>query len=140
MPRRAPPVLLVLALLLAALPARAQTSRLPPAIEAMTAPLSEAELGGIGCLLGVAAGGAAVLALIGPGAAMAALQGPLLAGEVLHGGAALAFLLSSACYIGVAAAPVAAYGWATLGDELLSPAPAPPTGTGIPLASGAAPR
>ena len=66
-----------------------------------------------------------------------ALQGPLVAAEVLHGSAALAFVLSSACFVGQATTPLVLLGWSTLA-ELVTPArrEAPPeTAPAEPLAT-----
>ena len=108
------------------LTAQAQTnSRLPPVIDALTAPLSDNEMAGIGCLVATTVAGGTVMALVGgPAAVAAALQGPISPVRVLEGGAALAFLVSSACYVGQALTPVVALGWETVTDMLTSPAPA----------------
>jgi hypothetical protein len=112
-------ILSALVALAVTLPAQAQTSRLPPVIDAMTAPLSDGELAGVGCLVGTAVAGGAVVALAGgPGTVALALQGPLPPVRVLEGGAALAFLVSSACYVGQALAPVAMLGWSSAADML----------------------
>ena len=52
----------------------------------------------------------------------AALQGPIPPVRVLEGGAALAFLVSSACYVGQALAPVAMLGWTSVTEMLTAPA------------------
>lgn len=117
-------VLVALAVLTLAAPAQAQSSRLPPVIEAMTAPLSDGELAGIGCLVGTVVASSAAVALAGgPGSVALALQGPMPPVRVLEGGAALAFLVSSACYVGQALAPAVMLGWTTVTD-LLTPAAA----------------
>jgi hypothetical protein len=127
MPARGPrsgaaALLAAAALLSAPLPVLAQSTRLPPMIDEMTARFSENEIGGMGCLAGMALGSATLVVLIGgPGATFVALQGPLLAAEVLHGSAALAFVLSSACFVGQATTPLVLLGWSTLA-ELVSPA------------------
>jgi hypothetical protein len=107
--------------------AQAQTTnRLPPVIDAITAPFSDSELAGLGCLVGTTVASGAVVALAGgPGMVAAALQGPLSPVRVLEGGAALAFLVSSACYVGQALAPVARLGWEGLTDMLATPAAGP---------------
>ena len=111
---------------LLAAPAQAQSSRLPPVMEALTAPLSDGELAGLGCLASVTASSAAVVALSGGlGAITAALSGPLPPVDVLQGGAALAFLVSSACYVGQALAPAAMMGWESLTDWFAPPTPPP---------------
>lgn len=103
----------VLALPLAAAPAGA--TRLPPTLRALIAPLAGGEDGGKGCLAGVALGGIVLLALAGgPGAVAVALTGPLAAAELVQGGAALAFLGTSACYVGHTTSPVAALSWSGL--------------------------
>ncbi len=104
--------------------AQAQSSRLPPVIDALTSPLSDGELAGIGCLVGTVVAGSAVVALAGgAGQVAAALQGPLPPVRVLEGGAALAFLVSSACYVGQALAPAVMLGWSTVADMLTPAAP-----------------
>ena len=103
----------------------AQTSRLPPVIDAMTAPYSESELGAMGCLAGTVVAGGVVVAVAGGSAIMSSLQGPLPPIRVLEGGAALAFLLSSACYVGQAVTPAAMVGWSSIMD-LFAPASPPP--------------
>ena len=105
-------------------PAQAQTTgRLPPIIDTLTAPLSDSEMAGIGCLVATTVVGGAVVVLAGgAGAVAAALQGPLPPVRVLEGGAALAFLVSSACYVGQALTPAVALGWSALMDTLTSPA------------------
>lgn len=110
----------LLALAIGAIPSTlsAQSSRLPPVIDAMTAPYTENELGGIGCLAGTVVAGGVVMAVAGGGAIMAALQGPIPPIRVVEGGAALAFLLSSACYVGQALTPVTMLGWSSIMDAL----------------------
>ena len=119
---RAGAVLLAL-LALPCPPARAQaTYRLPPVIDALTAPFSDNELAGMGCLVATTLAGGAVVALAGgPGVVAAALQAPLPPVRLLEGGAALAFLVSSACYVGQALTPLAALGWDAVSDLLTSP-------------------
>jgi len=122
--RPLPAWLVGLALLFLPLAAPAQTSRLPPVIDALTSPLSDGELAGIGCLVGTTVASGAVVALAGGvGQVALALQGPLSPVRVLEGGAALAFLVSSACYVGQALAPVVMLGWTSVTDTL-TPAPA----------------
>jgi hypothetical protein len=103
-------------------PSQAQSSRLPPVLDAMTAPYSETELAGVGCLAGTVVAGGAVVALAGVGTVATALQGPLSPLLVLEAGAALAFLVSSACYVGQALTPVTMLGWSKVTDLLASPA------------------
>ncbi len=118
--------LVALSMLSVPLTAQAQTSRLPPVIDALTAPLSDGELAGLGCLVGTVVASGAVVALAGgPGVVVTALQGPLPPVRVLEGGAALAFLVSSACYVGQALAPTVMLGWTTVTDMLTLPTPAP---------------
>ena len=118
LPARAGAALAVVCLVAAPLTAQAQTSRLPPIIDQLTSPLSDGELGGLGCLAGIAASGGALVALAGAGPVAAVLEGPIPPVVVLQGGAALAFMVSSACYVGQAVAPVAALGWNTITDML----------------------
>jgi hypothetical protein len=71
----------------------------------------------------VVAGSAVVALAGGPGSVALALQGPLPPVRVLEGGAAMAFLVSSACYVGQALAPAAMLGWTSLADLLMPAAP-----------------
>jgi hypothetical protein len=107
---------------LSPIPSIAQTSRLPPVIDAMTAPYSESELGGIGCLAGTVVAGGAVVTLAGVGSVATALQGPLTPLLVLEAGAALAFLISSACYVGQALTPATMLGWSSVTGLFALPA------------------
>ena len=119
-------MLLILSVLSVPLTAQAQSNRLPPVIESLTAPFSDGELAAIGCLAGtVVASGAVVVLAGGPAAVAAALQGPVPPVRVLEGGAALAFLVSSACYVGQALAPLAMLGWTSVADRLSSPTSRP---------------
>jgi len=114
--------LVVLSILFSAITAEAQTNRLPPVIDALTAPFSEGELAGIGCLVGTVTATGMVLVLAGgTGSVAQALQGPLPAVRVLEGGAALAFLVSSACYVGQALAPLTLLGWTAVAERLRLP-------------------
>ena len=114
---------MALSILANPLTAQAQSTRLPPVIESLTEPFSDGELAGIGCLAGTVVASGAVIALGGgPGAMAAALQGPIPPVRVLEGGAALAFLVSSACYVGQALAPVAMLGWTSVTEMLTAPA------------------
>lgn len=120
-------IALTLALACPAAPAQSQsqaTHRLPPVIDALTAPFSDSELAGIGCLVGTTVASGAVMALAGgPGTVAAALQGPLPPARVLEGGAALAFLVSSACYVGQALTPAVMLGWEAMTDLLTASPP-----------------
>jgi hypothetical protein len=118
--RQSVAALLIVSLL--PVPSLAQSSRLPPVLDAMTAPYSETELAGVGCLAGTVVAGGAVVALAGVGTVATALQGPLSPLLVLEAGAALAFLVSSACYVGQALTPVTMLGWSKVTDLLASPA------------------
>lgn len=123
--RRAHPYRPIMAALVIAsllpVPSIAQTSRLPPVIDAMTSPYSESELAGIGCLAGTVVAGGTVVALAGVGTVATALQGPLSPLLVLEAGAALAFLVSSACYVGQALTPATMLGWSSVTDLFASP-------------------
>lgn len=69
--------------------------------------VSDAEAGSIGCVLASVTVGISMLYLMGGIApALAFMSQPLPPGVVLEGSAALAFVFSSACYIGVAIAPI----------------------------------
>jgi hypothetical protein len=119
--RYRPGVAALLIVSLLPIPSMAQTSRLPPVIDAMTAPYSESELAGAGCLAGTVVAGGTVVALAGVGTVATALQGPLSPLLVLEAGAALAFLVSSACYVGQALTPVTMLGWSKVTDLFVSP-------------------
>lgn len=66
---------------------------------------TDAEAAGIGCGVGMAVAGAATVYFMGGVAATGAAAGRILPIHVLEIGAATAFLLSSACYIGQVMTP-----------------------------------
>ena len=120
---------------LAAGPAAAQAPRMPPVFDPLASPFTEGEIGGIGCAVASLGVGAGMLALMGgPAALRAGMQGALTPRTVLEASAALAFVFSSACYVGQALAPVMLLGWTNLIDGLTplrsapAPFPAPPNG------------
>jgi hypothetical protein len=118
--------------LVVSLEAGADAASLPPVLDELAAPFSESQAGGIGCLVGVvAAGGAMTYMLGGVGPALASLSAPLPAARVLEGGAAAAFVFSSACYVGVALAPLAMLAYTSVIDSL---AGIPGPGGGVTLA------
>ena len=123
----------VVALAVAA-PAAAQAPRVPPIFDQLASPFTETEIGGFGCLVASTAVGAGMLALMGgPGALKTALQGVVSPRTVLEASAASAFVFSSACYVGQAAAPVVMLGFTTLLDRFTAPTRPPvsvPSGTG----------
>ncbi|KOR32556.1 hypothetical protein TI05_06575 [Achromatium sp. WMS3] len=69
--------------------------------------ISDAEAGSIGCVIASVAVGVSMIYLMGGiSPALAIIEQPLTPSIVLEGSAALAFVFSSACYIGVALAPI----------------------------------
>jgi len=115
--------------LLLAVPAVAQTSRMPPVFDQLASPFTDSEVGGIGCLVASTAVGAGMLTLVGGISGLRlAVQGMITPRTVLEGSAAGAFVFSSACYVGQAVAPVVLLGYTTLLDSLTTPAnsPTPP--------------
>lgn len=79
--------------------------------------LSESEAGGVGCAVAMVAAGAVTVQIMGGPAAVAALlSGPVLPLYVLEAGAASAFLLSSACYIGQAMTPLGSLAINSIGE------------------------
>ena len=116
-------------------PAAAQAPRMPPVFDQLSSPFTESEMGGIGCAVASLGAGAGMIGLMGgPAALRAGLQGVLSPRTVLEASAAVAFVFSSACYVGQAMAPVVMLGWANLIDGLTpprsapTPFPAPPNG------------
>ncbi len=121
-------------------------TRLPPVVDQLATPFTESEATGLGCLVAsVAAGGAMTYLMGGMGVAMAALSGPLPPVRVVEGSAALAFVFSSACYVGVALSPlvVATYtsvtDWIAL-NQVSSPVTGPLLGAGESLDRAGAPE
>ena len=118
-----------------AAPALAQAPRMPPVFDSLASPFTESEIGGIGCAVASVGAGAGMLGLMGgPAALQAGLQGVLTPRAVLEASAAVAFVFSSACYVGQAMAPVVMLGWINLIDSFAphhsapTPFPAPPNG------------
>jgi hypothetical protein len=109
-----------LALLLGFGPAAAQAPRSPPAFDPLGSAFTETEIGGLGCLTATVGSGLAMVGLVGgPGAMRAAMVGVTMSPRtVLEVSAALAFVFSSACYVGQALAPVISLGATEVGDRL----------------------
>ena len=131
----APVAVSVLLAVAVAGPASGQTSRVaPPVFDQLASPFTESEIGGIGCAVASLGAGAGMLGLMGGPAAITAGAGVLTPRGVLEASAALAFVFSSACYVGQAMAPVVMMGLTSLLDSLSSPPavptpfPAPPNG------------
>ncbi|MEI6558916.1 MAG: hypothetical protein WCO00_10965 [Rhodospirillaceae bacterium] len=111
---------------LSAAPASAQAPRMPPVFDQLASPFTEGEIGGIGCALASVGVGAGMVGLMGGPAALGlSLQGALSPRLVLEASAAVAFVFSSACYIGQAMAPVVLLGWTSLLDSVSAPRNAP---------------
>lgn len=122
------PVLsLLIACVLATAPASAQTPRMPPVFDQLASPFTDSEIGAIGCLVASTAVGAGMLGMMGgPAGLRLALQGVVITPRaVLEAAAAGAFVFSSACYVGQAAAPAVMLGWITALDGLTAPANGP---------------
>ena len=112
-----------------ALPAEAQTSRVPPVFDQLASPFTDSEIGGIGCMVASTAVGVGMLGLVGGFSGLrVAVQGMITPRTVLEASAAGAFVFSSTCYIGQAVAPVIMFGYTALLDSLSAPAnhPTPP--------------
>ena len=122
----APAALSVLLAAAVAAPAAAQTSRVaPPVFDQLASPFTESEIGGIGCAVASLGAGAGMLGLIGGPAAITVGAGVLTPRGVLEASAALAFVFSSACYVGQAMAPVVMLGVTSVIDRLSPPPPVP---------------
>ncbi|CAK0771594.1 membrane hypothetical protein [Gammaproteobacteria bacterium] len=111
-------VLPVVILMLAG-PAAVQAQQPFPLIEELASPYTDSELGGLGCLTASAATtGTLVYLLGGLGRIVSSLRGPLPPARVMEGTAAMAFIFSSACYVGAALAPVAMMAYNSVTDRL----------------------
>jgi hypothetical protein len=101
-------------------PAAAQAPRSPPVFDQLASPFTETEIGGFGCLTATAVSGIGIVALLGgPGALLSAVRGLTLQPRtVLEASAAIAFVFSSACYVGQALAPVVSLGITEMSDSL----------------------
>jgi len=108
-------------------PAVALDYRLPLVMDELASPFTESEVGGIGCLVAsIAVGGAITYLLGGVRSVVTTLATPMPPTRVLEGSAAAAFVFSSACYIGVALAPLAMLTYTSIVDNFAyGPAPAP---------------
>ncbi len=109
-------------------PVAAQAPRMPPAFDTLASPFTESEIGGIGCAVASAGVGAGMIGMMGgPAALRLGLQAAMTPRTVLEASAAVAFVFSSACYVGVAMAPVVALGLTSIFDSLTArhPSPAP---------------
>ncbi len=103
---------------LAGAPALAQAPRMPPVFDQLASPFTESEVGGIGCAVASLGAGAGMVGLMGgPAVLRAGMGGTFSPRSVLEGSAAVAFVFSSACYVGQALAPVVLLGWMTLFDS-----------------------
>lgn len=115
-------------------PCIANTAQTTPTLEYVTDPLleevpnsvSDAELGGIGCLVASTAISGSMLYLMGGVTALASITPPIHPSLVLEGSAAIAFVLSSACYIGVALAPIAVSAYNSISDKFAQEPPPRP--------------
>lgn len=95
-----------------------------PLLEEVVQPISDAELGGIGCLIASSAVSGSMLYLMGGvGVAFSSMAPPIHPAIVLEGSAAIAFVLSSACYIGVALAPVAVGTYNSISNQFAAQEP-----------------
>lgn len=148
---RALPTFLCLLTLCVSQPVAALSYQVPPILDELASPFTEAEAGGIGCLVASATiGGIMTYMFGGIRPVMAALSTPMAPTRVLEGSAAAAFVFSSACYIGVALAPLAMVTYTSIVDQFAantrpsplfapvgseaSPIPSTPTDKGTGLA------
>ena len=107
-------------------PAAAHAPRMPPVFDQLASPFTESEVGGIGCAVASLGAGAGMIGLMGgPAALRVGMQGVLSPRAVLEASAAVAFVFSSACYVGQAMAPVVLLGWMNLFDSFTAPCHAP---------------
>lgn len=98
-----------------------------PLLEEAPSTITDAELGSIGCLVASATVSGSMLYLMGGlGNAFGSLTPPLHPAIVLEGSAAVAFVLSSACYIGVAMAPLAVSTYNSLSERFTQTLPPRP--------------
>ena len=99
---------------------------MPPVFDQLASPFTESEIGGIGCAVASLGAGAGMIGRMGgPAVLKAGLQGVLAPRAVLEASAAVAFVFSSACYVGQAMAPVVMLGWTNLLDALTAPRNSP---------------
>jgi len=110
---------LPMAIMMLAGPVTVQAQQSLPFIDQLTSPYTDSELGGIGCLAAsTVTGGTLVYLLGGFGRLVSSLQGPLPPARVMEGTAAIAFIFSSACYVGAALAPVVMMTYTSIADRL----------------------
>jgi hypothetical protein len=95
-------------------------------MDELASPFTESEVSGIGCLVvSVAVGGAMTYLFGGVRSVVATLSAPMAPARILEGSAAAAFVFSSACYIGVALAPLAMLTYTSIVDSFVyEPLPA----------------
>lgn len=85
-------------------------------------PGRKADVGGIGCLVGTIGVSAGMIYLMGGiGPTIASMSPPLYPGVVLEGSAAVSFVLSSVCYLGVILAPLAVDAYAVISESVETP-------------------
>jgi hypothetical protein len=118
--------LLVLVLVLGVpLPAQALSYQAPPVMDELASPFTESEVGGIGCIVASAIVGGGILYLMGGFLPiMESMAPPIHPLRVLEGSAAAAFVFSSACYIGVALAPLTMTTYTAITDSFVPAEPA----------------
>jgi hypothetical protein len=109
---------LILALILIQpMPVQAQRQTLP-FLDQITSPLTESELGAMGCLVASAATGGILTYMMGGFSRIATnMQGAIPPLRVMEGAAAVSFIFSSVCYIGAAVAPMAMKAYASVSDR-----------------------
>ncbi|KOR30141.1 hypothetical protein TI03_00250 [Achromatium sp. WMS1] len=104
-------------------PVQALSYQPPPIPDELASPFTESEAGGIGCLVvSLAVGSGMVYLLGGVEPIMATLATKLPAGQIIEGSAAIAFVFSSACYIGAVLAPITMATYTAVIDSMV-PAP-----------------
>lgn len=98
----------------------------PLALDELALPFTESEASGIGCIIGSLAVGSGMVYLMGGwGPVMVGLTPPLHPLRVLEGTAAISFVFSSACYLGVATAPIVMSTYTAIVDGLHAPSSPP---------------
>jgi len=106
-------------LLVIPIPVQALSYQPPPIHDELTSPFTETEANGIGCLavsLGVGSGMVYLLGGVQP--IMATLATRLPMWQVIEGSAAIAFVFSSACYIGAVLAPISMATYTAIIDSI----------------------
>lgn len=85
-------------------------------------PDSKMDIGSIGCLVGTVATSAGMLYLMGGvGPVLTSISPPLRPAVVLESSAAVAFVLSSVCYLGVTLAPLVLDAYAAIAESVDAP-------------------